>query len=112
MMKPKTDEAILQDILEAIRSIDEYTSGIDFEIFVTDSMRQDAVIRRLEIIGEASTRLSSKFIDNNRDFPIQEAKGMRNFLIHDYDAVSAEVIWKTIKQDLPLLKSEIERSLN
>lgn len=111
-MKPKIDAVVLKDILGAVYSIEEYTNGIDFETFVADDMRQDAVIRRLEIIGEASTRLSAEFIENNRDFPIKESKGMRNFLIHDYDAVSAEVIWKTIKQDLPILKSEIERILN
>lgn len=68
-------------------------------------MKQDAVVYQLSIIGEAANRLTSDFRNKYPDFPIKEAVSMRNFLIHGYDEVDLKIVWKTLKEDLPLLKN-------
>lgn len=81
----KTDSVYLEDILKAITTIKRYTDNIGFEIFTHEQMRQDAVIRQLEIIGEAANKLSTEFSQTNPDFPLRQAISLRNFLIHGYD---------------------------
>lgn len=81
----KDNTLYLEDILNAITKIEGYLDSISYISFLEDEMRQDAVIRQLEIIGEA----------------------VRNFLIHGYDEVDVQVVWKTIESDLPLLKQKI-----
>lgn len=104
----KKDNSIyLKDIQGAINKIEEYTINISFESFQSDNMRQDAIIRQFEIIGEAASRISKDFLGKYPDFPLKEAVRMRNFLIHGYDEVDIKVVWKTIKEDIPLLKSKL-----
>jgi len=107
----KDNRIYLKDILEAINKIEGYTKNVDFTAFQKDQMRQDAVVRQLEIIGEAAGRISNDFVRKYSDFPIKEAKRMRNFLIHGYDEVNLQVVWKTIGEDIPLLKEKISRIL-
>lgn len=71
-------------------------------------MRQDAAIRQLEIISEAASKLSKEFSTKNPDFPLKEAISMRNFLIHGYNDVDLEVVWKTVQEDIPLVKEKLE----
>ncbi len=105
----KKDNSIyLQDIIQAIDQIEKYTIDVSFEQFVQEDMRHDAVIRQLEIIGEAANKLSKEFHTLHPDFPIQQAIALRNFLIHGYDEVNLEVVWKTIHTDLRVVKKEIE----
>lgn len=104
----KKDNSIyLKDIQNAINKVEEYTKNISFENLQNDNMRQDAIIRQFEIIGEAASRISDQFKVLNPDFPIKEAIRMRNFLIHGYDEVDIKVVWKTIKEDIPLLKNKL-----
>ncbi|MEK7079610.1 MAG: DUF86 domain-containing protein [Patescibacteria group bacterium] len=107
----KDDSVYLKDIWNAIDKIDRYMKGINLENFQSDDMRQDAVIRQLEIIGEAANKISDYFLKNNKDFPINEAVRMRNFLIHGYDEVDIKVVWKTITDDIPFLKEKIKQLL-
>jgi len=103
----KDNKVYLQDILKAVLKIEEYTKGYDYERFLQDSVKQDAVIRQLEIIGEAANRISEDFLKDYPDFPLKEAIRMRNFLIHGYDEVDIKVVWKTIKEDIPILKKSL-----
>ncbi|PIX68842.1 DUF86 domain-containing protein [Candidatus Roizmanbacteria bacterium CG_4_10_14_3_um_filter_39_13] len=104
----KKDNSIyLKDIQNAIIKIEEYTKDISFESFRNEDMRQDAVIRQFEIIGEAASRISKDFLEQHSDFPIKEAIEMRNFLIHGYDEVDIKVVWKTLQEDIPLLKNKM-----
>src|SRR3989339_2002190 len=103
----KNNQVYLQDIAKAISKIEEYTVNIDFDKFLKEDMRQDAVIRQLEVIGEAANRISKDFLTTNPDFPLKEAIRMRNFLIHGYDEVNIKVVWKTIQEDIPLLKKSL-----
>jgi uncharacterized protein with HEPN domain len=77
--------------------------------FMKSDMAQDAVIRRLEIIGEAANRLPDHFILRHSDIPWAQIIGMRNFLIHDYGRVNLELVWDTIQTDLPDLKAKLEK---
>lgn len=106
----KNNQVYLQDISKAVFKIEKYTKDVNFEIFLKDEMRQDAVIRQFEIIGEAANKISKDFIESHPDFPLKEAIRMRNFLIHGYDEVDIKVVWKTIQIDIPLLKKSLEKS--
>ena len=103
----KDNQIYLQDIQKAINKIEKYTKDIDFEDLKNEEMRQDAIIRQFEIIGEAAARISKDFLEEHSDFPLKEAVSMRNFLIHGYDEVDIKVVWKTLQEDIPLLKSKI-----
>jgi uncharacterized protein with HEPN domain len=102
------DEAVLLDhIQEAILKIEEYTESLSKEEFLDDERTQDAVIRRLEIIGEASKNLSSKVEDEKFDEIWEGAAEMRDVLIHQYFGVDLEIVWNTVTQSIPELKENI-----
>jgi uncharacterized protein with HEPN domain len=109
---------VLQDYLEhiqlAIRRIQRYLEGIDQAGFLANEEKQDAVIRNLEIIGEASENIRRNFPDfakERPDFPLKPAYGMRNALAHGYFKVDLEVVWKTIEKDLPQLETQVAGAL-
>lgn len=108
----KTDTVYLEDINEAITTIEKYVTRIDFQIFTNEQMRQDAVIRQLEIIGEAANKLSAEFSQTNLDFPLRQTISLRNFLIHGYDEINLDIVWKTVQENLPPLKHSIAKILS
>ena len=107
----KTDLVYLEDILGEIQRIEKFLGEMEFSDFVEDEKTIFAVCHALEIVGEAANRLSVEFRKVNRDFPVRQAVEMRNFLIHGYDQIKVEVLWKTIKVDLPKLKQWLESEL-
>jgi len=107
----KSDTAYLGHILEAINAIESYLSNFDYEMFKNNKMAVDAVVRELEIIGEASNNLSEKFIKDNPEMPHRDAIDMRNFLAHEYFEVNTKIVWKTCKNNLPELKKFVEALL-
>ncbi len=110
-MKP--DESVyLVHILDAISKSEKYLKGIDEKTFQQDTLIQDGVIRQIEIIGEAANRLSNILQSQYAHIPWEDIIGMRNKLIHDYFGVDIEKVWLTATQDLPALKTEIEKILN
>ena len=106
----KNPSVYLNHILKAIKKIESYKKQIEFKTFVDDDMRHDAIIRQLEIIGEAANHLPKEFLKANPEFPIIKAINMRNFLIHRYDDVDLEVVWETVTQDIPKLKQYIKHA--
>lgn len=100
----------LEDILDAISKIREFTGNMDFSSFSEDEKTSFAVIRALEIIGEASKNIPEEVRSSHPDIPWREMAGIRNKLIHDYFGVNLAVVWKTVKEDLPILEPMI-RSL-
>lgn len=108
----KRDKLYISHILKAIEDIEAYTDGMDFENFSKDKLVQDGVMRKLEIIGEASKRLSSNVKDLAKDIPWKEICGMRDKLIHDYFGVSLMAVWKTATEDTKILKEALEKSVN
>ena len=102
------DKEYLLDILEAARLAIAYTGGKSREEFLRDIQCQDAVIRRLEIIGEAACRVSEQTRANYSHLPWIEMIGMRNVLIHEYDDVDLIIIWYAVHIDLPPLIVALE----
>jgi len=100
----KSNSVYLEDILKAIDKIDEFVDAMSFSEFEDDDRTQFAVFHALEVIGEASNKLSKDFIESNPEFPVRQAIELRNFLIHGYDQIKLDVVWKTIEEDLPRLK--------
>ena len=111
-MSMKDDRTYLLHILEAIEKIDKYIATVDFDDFTDNDMMIDAVVRELEIIGEAARSLSESFQDKHFEIPWYKIKAMRNVLIHEYFGVDLKVVWDTCKNDMPVLKIFIEKVLN
>lgn len=111
-MSIKNDQTYLAHIREAIDSIESYLDSLTYEEFISNKMAVDAVVRELEIIGEASSNLSDEFRENHPDIQWRRMKDMRNFLIHEYFGVNTKVVWHTCKNDLPNLKLFIEETLS
>ena len=102
-----TIEVYIKHILESISIIETYLNEVPKEQFLESSQIQDAVIRRLEIIGEAVRNIPDGFRDKHPDIPWREITGMRNILIHEYFGVDLELTWTTVKVNLPDLKRRL-----
>lgn len=101
----------LYDIKIACARIQQFIEGMDLAKFTTDFMCQDAVIRRIEIIGRASTKIDPLFQEEHSEIPWHLMRGMRNRLIHDYNEIDIELVWQTIQNDISDLKKKIESIL-
>lgn len=95
----------LDDILEAITQIREYTSTLDYDSFSQDRKTQDAVARNLEIIGEAAGRLPESIKMNATGIEWRKIVGMRNIIAHEYFGISLPVVWDVVKNKLGLLET-------
>lgn len=102
-------EIYLQDILEAIEKIEKYTKGVSFEEFVKNTVVSDAVIRNLEIIGEAVKRLPIEMKREHADIEWKKIAGLRDILIHEYAAVSLKIIWDVVVNKIPELKDVMKK---
>jgi uncharacterized protein with HEPN domain len=110
-MSERDDEVYLWHMLEAAEQITSYRSSVDEQTFVATRMLQDAVVRQLEIIGEAAKNLSSRVRDANPSIRWKDIAGMRDKLIHQYFGVDLRIVWDTALRDVPLLKAELARIL-
>jgi uncharacterized protein with HEPN domain len=98
-----------QDILESGEAIQSYVQGMAIDVFVQDRMRYSAVIREFEIIGEAVGKLSEQLKGGYPEIPWQDIKDFRNLLAHEYFGVDLEIVWNTIRDDLPLLLEAVRK---
>lgn len=101
----------LRDIFEAIQLIEDYCRGISREDFEHDKKLQDAVIRRIEIIGEAAKHVPESLRKKYPNVPWQKIAGVRDVMIHGYFSVLLERVWNILHEDLPRLKAEILKIL-
>lgn len=108
----KDDQVYLRHILDAIEKTETYLEGQAYESFSKNDMMIDAVVRELEIIGEATNHLSDQLRASHPEIPWRDAIDMRNFLIHEYFGVRTRVVWDTCKNDLPLMKDLISTLLS
>jgi len=101
----------LNDILEAIRKIQNYTKNMSFSEFKRNELVQDAVIRNLEIIGEAVKRIPDSIKREHPHIEWRKIAGLRDILIHAYFEIDLEIIWDIIKNKIPSLKEKILKIL-
>ncbi len=92
---------LLGDIIEAARLVQEYTSGVSFEAFESDTEKQDAVVRRIEIIGEAVKKLPTPIREGHPQVPWRDIAGARDILVHEYFRVDLELAWEMVQVDIP-----------
>ena len=112
------DDALLLDILLAAEDAREFARGLDWAAFSASKLHQSAIIRCLEVIGEASATISTEFQQHHPEIPWREIVGMRNRLIHAYKVVRLDIVWEVVQSDLrplidtlrPLIPTEGERA--
>ena len=105
----KNDTIYIDHIKNSLIKIKKYLQDKTREDFLDNDQTQDAVIRQLEIIGEASKQLSKEFRDNHPDIPWTDMAGMRNKLIHNYIDVDLDIVWNTAHDDVPILLGKINK---
>ena len=108
----KSDVVYLRHMLEAIAQIREYTQDINATDFRHTRLLQDGVIRQLGIIGETARHISLETQEARSEIPWADVIGARNVLIHHYVDVDVEEVWKTVVDDLPLLREQVARLLH
>ncbi len=101
----------LEHILDSIKDVELFLKGVSKEKFLKNKEKQYAVIRGIEIIGEAVKNIPYEFRRKHKDIPWKEIAGMRDRLIHHYFGVNLERVWNVIKKDLPDLKESVSRIL-
>lgn len=107
----KNLKVYLDDIISSCEKIEKYIENKNQESFENNDELQDAVLRRLEIIGEATNRLPEEFKNEYSKIEWRKATGMRNILIHMYDDVDLDIVWRTITEILPQFKTQVKNLL-
>jgi uncharacterized protein with HEPN domain len=108
-MSKRGEREYLADIREAIQRIEQYTAGLSYEQFLADGKTQDAVIRNIEILGEAVKHLPAELIAAHAAVEWKSIAGMRDKLVHDYFGVNLDILWDVVTTKLPPLRVQIDK---
>ena len=108
MREQVRDKGRLEHILESIENLFEFTKDIDFEHFMSDKLLKFAVIKNIEIIGEASYKLSKEFKEKHPEIRWESIIKMRHVLVHGYYKIKDEIAWEIVQKDLQPLKEKIQ----
>ena len=111
-MSKRKPDVYLQDILESIELIQRFLDGVSEDEFYKNVEKQDAVLRRLEIIGEAVKHLPEVIREDNPDIPWRQIAGMRGIIIHEYFGVTLNMIWIVATDDILDLKTKVEEIID
>ena len=103
------DDSYLLDMLLAARDAVEFAGGITFSEFENSRLHQNAILKAIEIVGEAASQVSARVREGQPDIPWGEIVGMRNRLVHVYFDVDISLVWRTVQLDLPALIAQLER---
>ena len=109
-MSERRDADLVADISDAARRIEEYIRGMTFEEFEKDTKTQDAVVRNIEIVGEAVKRLSSGFKRRHSEVPWKQMAAMRDVIIHRYFGAALDIVWRVATKDLPEAITHLEKA--
>jgi uncharacterized protein with HEPN domain len=110
-MRDKFQTSLLVDMRDSAAAIFVYPHEVDRDAFYANGEKQDAVLRRLEVIGEAAGRIAHEAQKELPSIPFREIRGMRNIIAHDYGEVDLERVWETATVDVPALLKTLERAL-
>ena len=110
-MKTREYKDYVRDIIESISDIEVFIKNMTFTDFVKDKKTINAVVRSIEVIGEASKKIPDTMRKKNPSIPWKKMAGMRDKLIHEYFGIDFDVLWKTVKEDIPSLHSLVQDML-
>ena len=108
---PRDEAAYLLDILHAAQDVEEFASDLTFHQFEKSRLHQNAILKSIEIIGEATTRITGETRLAHAEIPWQKIIGMRKHLVHGYSQVDLRQVWNTVKRDIPNLVYTFELSV-
>ena len=108
-MSERSADLLLDDIYDSIEKIERYINGMTAENFMKDEKTIDAVVRNLEIIGEAANRLPENFTDRHSNIEWRKIIGLRHRIVHEYFGVDLDLVWQIITNNLPEFKKELSR---
>ena len=111
-MPPRGWRMRIEDILDAIGRIQDYTRGMTFEAFSHDRKTIDAVVRNITVIGEAAGNVPSPVAEQHGEIPWRQMRDFRNVVVHAYFGVDLKVLWDTVRVDLPPLVDPLRRLLS
>ena len=111
MREPRRDKERLEHILAAIERVNRYVADTTYQDFVDDDMMYYAVVKNIEIIGEAANMLTTEFQEAHPNTPWKKVKGMRNYIVHEYFQIDDIVVWEVATKSLVELKEQISRYL-
>jgi uncharacterized protein with HEPN domain len=106
-MSERSTQVLIEDISEALGKIFKYSAGMTENAFLENELVSDAILRNIEVMGEAATQLPDSFIDEHPEIEWHKIIGMRNRLIHGYFGVSLKIVWQTIQVSLPDLQDKL-----
>jgi uncharacterized protein with HEPN domain len=104
-------QVYIEDIIDAMTKAEMFVAGMTYEQFEADLKTNFAVVRAIEIIGEATKRLPSTIRDQYPTIPWKDMAGMRDVIIHGYDNVNLKIVWDVVKTDIPQIRPQIEQNL-
>ena len=106
---PKRDpDLLVEDMLEALRKVELYTTGMEHSGFLQDEKTIDPVVRNLELLGEAARQVPEDFMTRHPHVPWRKIAGLRNRIVHDYFGLDLDIVWQIIQHDLPALRAQLE----
>lgn len=105
------ERAWLNDMLSRAERAESFVAGIDRAAFGTDLKTQEAVVRCLEVIGEACKRVSDETLGHRSEIDWRQIRGMRDRLIHNYDQIDLDIVWRTVQEDLQPMKAAVRHLL-